>query len=59
MNVVFYAAESGTILNTASGAQEIIEADGRPYVEVEEVRDDYDVTHRVVDGQLVAIGDDA
>lgn len=58
MIVVFYDPATGRILNTAQGAPSIIAADPRPFIEVEEVRDDYDVTHHVINGTLVPIGED-
>lgn len=52
---VFYDPADGRILQTATAAQAALDADPRPWVEVPEFRFDYDVTHRVEAGALVAI----
>lgn len=56
MVVVFYDPDTGMIQECSTGPAEWAVADGRPYVEVPHFRPDWDVTHRVVDGAVVAIG---
>lgn len=53
--VVFFAPSTGTILQCAAAPRAWIEADGRAFVEVHEYRPDWDITHRVENGAVVAI----
>lgn len=55
MIAVFYKKETGVILGTVQGLESNIQRDGRDYLEVPSFKHDYDVTHKVVDGQLVQI----
>lgn len=55
MIVLFYDSETGSVLECAVGPQASIEADGRPFFEIEQFRPDWDLTHRIEGGALVAI----
>lgn len=55
MNFVIYDPETGVILQTKQASAEAMAADPRPWLQVEKFQFDYDVTHRVIDGQLVPI----
>lgn len=55
MIAVVYDPSTGRILQSLQGAPSIVALDTRPKIEVLEMRDDYDVTHQVVDGKLVGI----
>lgn len=55
ITAVIYDPETGAILQTYTGARESLELSGRSWVEVNEYRFDYDVTHHIVGGQLVPI----
>ncbi|WP_179045696.1 hypothetical protein [Sphingobium lactosutens] len=51
--VVFYEPATGIITECAAGPKAWMDADGRPYLEVPHFRPDWDITHRVVGGELV------
>ena len=53
MFAVIYDPEDGRIIQTKSASPIAMAQDSRPWIEVEEHRLDYDVTHMVIDGQLV------
>lgn len=55
MIAVFYEAATGRITHTMTAHRELIEsgAQGECWIEVDEFRPDWDVTHMVVDGKLV------
>lgn len=55
MVVVFFTPSDGRIIQCDTGPDFEIKADGRPFVEVDEYRGNWDVTHRVVNGALVPI----
>lgn len=55
MIVVFYDPDTGAIAECSAGPVEWAQADGRPYVEVSQFRPDWDITHRVEAGAVVAI----
>ena len=59
MRVVFFDAATGRIIQLTDAIETAIKADGRPYVEL---ADDHppmpDLTHRVIDGQVVPKDDD-
>lgn len=52
------STNSGAIVAMVSGPLSAIEGDGRPFVLVDEGATNMDVTHKVVNGQVVAKGDD-
>ncbi len=54
MIAVLFDPVDGRITQTVQGEERNLAAAGVPFLEVDELRDDYDVTHRVVDGRLVA-----
>jgi len=55
MIVVFYDPETGRITHTMRAHRDHIEsgAQGEAWVEVDEERPDWDVTHKVIDGKVV------
>jgi hypothetical protein len=54
ITVAFYDQDTGQITEIARGPPASIVADKRPYVDLPEFRPDWDMTHHVVDHQLVA-----
>lgn len=59
MIVVFYDPQDGRIIQCDSGPENMIVADGRPYIEVPVILADYDLRYRVVDGVVVPIEESA
>lgn len=57
LHVVFYDPATGRIIESLTAFPASILADGRDFIVVDEDRPDYDVTHRVEDGELVEIPD--
>ena len=55
MKAVFYDPNDGRIVSSVQASKLNIEAHHQPYVEVADLRDDYDVTHRVQDGKVVPL----
>jgi len=55
MIAVIYDPADGRIVQTVQGAPATIAADPRPHIVVTAWAADYDVTHRVVGGAVVAI----
>ncbi|HEX7820630.1 MAG TPA: hypothetical protein VF463_08420 [Sphingobium sp.] len=55
MIAVIYDPDSGRIIQTVQGPSSAILGLAMPFVEVSVNRDDYDVTHRVEDGQIVEV----
>lgn len=52
---VFYDPADGRILQTSTASRAALDADPRAWIAVPTFAFDYDTTHRVVDGALVAI----
>jgi len=56
VHVVYYDPATGRIIQSSSGDRASIEADPRPFVELEEEPPvGFDMTHRVVGGAAVPI----